>query len=363
MTSKAISPMIATILLIAFTIAVAGILLTWGSSLISFQSSTVGTSTEKISKCGNSVIQVKEVRTYGDIRSGLVGYWKLDEGSGSAAIDNSGNGYTGIVSGTWVTGSCKFGTCLSFSSNSENVTVAHNSSLNLDVGTIELWLKSNNPSPTGQVIYQKSSSGLLNAMYTTGDGKLIFRVGNLTGVDTVTLYSIDSTWANGNWHHIAGVLDKVGSTTYMKLFIDGVLHNSTTIENFVGQTGTNKFFMYGNLPYNLDEVKIFNRALASDEILKEYQYQRYATATIDYTTGIESLNNLTTYVISKGQTGTSPVTYTSSYLSPGQITSSIINLTATNITSTPELVRATVLCSNSTPISAECKSGQPCMIS
>ncbi len=37
----------------------------------------------------------------------LVGWWKFDEGSGTVAIDSSGNGLNGIINGnpTWGTGS------------------------------------------------------------------------------------------------------------------------------------------------------------------------------------------------------------------------------------------------------------------
>ena len=38
-------------------------------------------------------------------QAGLVGHWKLDEGSGTTAQDSSGNNYHGTITGAeWVTG-------------------------------------------------------------------------------------------------------------------------------------------------------------------------------------------------------------------------------------------------------------------
>jgi len=55
---KGISPMIAMILLVAFTVSVGGILILWGRSLITTQTGTVETPTKKISECIYSKIDI-----------------------------------------------------------------------------------------------------------------------------------------------------------------------------------------------------------------------------------------------------------------------------------------------------------------
>jgi len=49
-----------------------------------------------------------------DITTGMVGHWKFDEGSGTSAVDSSGNNNTGTLTNgpTWTTG--KIGGGLSF---------------------------------------------------------------------------------------------------------------------------------------------------------------------------------------------------------------------------------------------------------
>jgi len=58
---KAISPMISIVLLIAFTVAVGGILSLWLTTLASTQTTTTGTAAEKQVLCARSVLEVTEV--------------------------------------------------------------------------------------------------------------------------------------------------------------------------------------------------------------------------------------------------------------------------------------------------------------
>ena len=61
---KAISPMISVVLLIAFTVAVGGILSLWLTTLSSTQTTTTGSEAEKQILCARSVLEVTEA-TYG----------------------------------------------------------------------------------------------------------------------------------------------------------------------------------------------------------------------------------------------------------------------------------------------------------
>ena len=58
---KGISPMIATVLLIAFTVAVGGILSMWLTSMTSTQTTTTGSAAEKQILCARSVLSIDEV--------------------------------------------------------------------------------------------------------------------------------------------------------------------------------------------------------------------------------------------------------------------------------------------------------------
>ena len=61
-----------------------------------------------------------------DITTGLVGYWTFDEGSGTTAVDSSGNGNTGTLNGSmtgndWVPG--KYGSSLDFDGSDDYINV------------------------------------------------------------------------------------------------------------------------------------------------------------------------------------------------------------------------------------------------
>jgi flagellin-like protein len=58
---KGISPMIAIVLLIAFTVAVGGILSVWLTTLTSTQTTTTGSAAEKQILCARSVLKISEV--------------------------------------------------------------------------------------------------------------------------------------------------------------------------------------------------------------------------------------------------------------------------------------------------------------
>lgn len=64
---KAISPFIATVLLIAFTIGVAGIIGTFVHNMVSTQTGETFSASEKQAKCGSSVLQIDEVKANSDL--------------------------------------------------------------------------------------------------------------------------------------------------------------------------------------------------------------------------------------------------------------------------------------------------------
>ena len=58
---KAISPMIAVILLIAFTVAIGGILSVWLTSVTQTQTSTAGSYAEKVAKCAGVSLNIENI--------------------------------------------------------------------------------------------------------------------------------------------------------------------------------------------------------------------------------------------------------------------------------------------------------------
>lgn len=89
----------------------------------------------------------------GTLLSGLVGYWKMDEGTGTTASDSSGNGNSGasVNGATWA--SWKFNFAGSFNGVNSYYDISNYSSLATAMQnhfTYSVWVKYNGPSSTNQ---------------------------------------------------------------------------------------------------------------------------------------------------------------------------------------------------------------------
>jgi len=221
--------------------------------------------------------------------SGLVGYWRFSEGSGTTAFDSSGNGNTGTLGNasaftvpTWTSG--MFGNALKFN-GSQFVNVSDSASLNItSTITLEAWINPANVASTTNRIFAKTNPSTsfwllrLGAGYG-GTGKVDLY---LNGVGGGAILVSSATLATNTWYHIVATYD--GS--YEKLYINGNLDNSTAATGTISTgTGSNLYIgsnVVSNIFFNgtIDEAQIWNRALTADEIYELYQSKvNYPTST------------------------------------------------------------------------------------
>ena len=222
---------------------------------------------------------VAYLATGDSLNEGLVGWWKLDETSGTSAADSSGNGNTGTLTNMdpatdWVSG-IKSG-ALDFDDTDDYVAIGDvgDSSANM---TVTAWVN-------GSVFGTNSSiTTIISKEQTGANSSWILRVGD-SGIDTDepqwVIRQSDGTEkklnANarldtGRWYHIAAVYDNTGR---MALYIDGSLDIENlsaadgTLRDSAGDTeigrsnATNARVWAGEL----DDVRIYNRALSAAEI-------------------------------------------------------------------------------------------------
>ena len=194
--------------------------------------------------------------------------YALNEASGTAAADASGNGNTGAVtSGTWTT-SAKFGGALSFNGTSSVVTVGSRASLDLSAsGTLEAWVRLNALNRWNGVL----AKGNVNidashnyAIEVDTNNLVNCEVGNGTSFNVVKSAASLTT---GQFYHVACTWD--GSQ--LRLYINGVLSRSTsqtltpaanTAPLYLGQYGGDVDRFAGTL----DEVRIYGSALTQAQI-------------------------------------------------------------------------------------------------
>ncbi|MEM2117907.1 MAG: LamG-like jellyroll fold domain-containing protein [Candidatus Bathyarchaeia archaeon] len=212
--------------------------------------------------------------------TGLVGYWKFDEGSGNTVADSSGNGNTGTLYNgpKWVDG--KFGKALSFDGADDYVRVPQSSSLDVtEQITIEVWvyLRAYVDS-TGQ------SSAIISRAHLSGGHVYMLSIYPDSQKASFSVNPIP--WEHpstadlplNTWTHLAMTYDGA----YVRFYMNGNLDAQYSLQEPI-QT-TSNWLAFGCIPCGpyggagtyaylngtMDEIKIYNRALSSDEIYAEY---------------------------------------------------------------------------------------------
>jgi hypothetical protein len=195
-----------------------------------------------------------------------VGWWKLDEGSGTTAVDTSVNGNNGTLFNgpQWVAG--KTDGALDLDGINDYVDCGNAASLNITGAiTVAAWVKTND-----------SGNGEHNPYVTKGDHAFSLKHRNDNNVSffvyvnsgwRVAMYPVDSSF-NGVWHHLAGTYDG----TNVKFYVDGTLQattaytgtiNSTTYPVNIGRNSEITSRLYDGL---IDDVRIYSSALAQADI-------------------------------------------------------------------------------------------------
>jgi hypothetical protein len=211
-----------------------------------------------------------------DLNSGLVCYWKFDEGSGSTASDSSGNGNNGVIyNAAWVDGI--YGKALYFNGIDSYVEVPSSSVLNNANFTIMAWInmsayvgntqvrivskQATQPNSYGLEIFGNGYAGSTGNQLTThsGDGSVWVNLMSDTRLSIKTWYHVAATHEGTTSRlYINGTLDKEGTTTTQTT--DNAAPLTIGCEKQTGQAP--EFFFNGVI----DEVKVFNRTLSQQEI-------------------------------------------------------------------------------------------------
>jgi len=206
----------------------------------------------------------------------LVGYWNLDETSGTTAHDSSGNSNDGTVySATWTVG--KIDNALNFNGANSWVSIPSSNSLSgVSQLTLQAWIKpdtlSTNPQMK-QIVGKSSGVPQYNDEYGLElvGGAVRFYVSgassNLFMRDTANVIS------TGQWYFVAGTWDGQNYTIYVngEVVASGTSSaGSSTITSHPVEIGRLDAWSYTYFDGIIDEVKIYNHARSSEEILNDY---------------------------------------------------------------------------------------------
>ena len=203
--------------------------------------------------------------------SGLVGYWKFDEGNGTTAGDSSGYGNTGTLlpSGsepTWTSG--KVGEALSFDGVDDYVGVSQVLTTEM---TASAWVKLTDFTKTpNMLINAYSHQTLAISPNRDGSGVIYIYIGNGTEWLCAPCITGSKNMKENVWHHVIFTSDGTKSI----LYLDSVNIGSS---DYV-PSGFGSYFRIGRgaaditeyLRGLIDEVRIYNRALSAAEVSALY---------------------------------------------------------------------------------------------
>jgi prepilin-type N-terminal cleavage/methylation domain-containing protein len=215
--------------------------------------------------------------------SGLVGYWPMDEGSGSSTIDASGNGNGGTWNGTTTNGSYYTGGKVGpsagvFNGSNDYVNVPDNASLDFSGTqpfTISAWVYQAVTTSYAPVITKGNSGGspynyALITNSTNPQARFNIYNGSAHGPNASGMETLNA------WHLWTGTFD--GAT--MTLYVDGVLSGTPlNISSTLPISNTNALQMGRNASAqawngDIDDVRIYNRALSAAEIAALYNAEK-----------------------------------------------------------------------------------------
>jgi hypothetical protein len=212
--------------------------------------------------------------------TGLLGFWPFDEGTGPIASDASGHGRNGALRNgpVWFDSTAPLrpnptaGSALRFDGVDDVVTVSHNPALNAFPLTVAGWIKTAQnfpgyvavankyPGGSGNGYSLHINNGHIAAFYFRGDGVSYVYAGD-PGLDGGFI-------ADGQWHHVAYVVDVSGG----RIYVDGTQTVSLGWTGTPGGCTTAAPILFGqysgaqSLDGRLDEITLWNRALDASEV-------------------------------------------------------------------------------------------------
>jgi hypothetical protein len=216
--------------------------------------------------------------------SGLVAWWEFNEGSGTTALDSSGNGNHGTIfnGATYVPGVS--GTALQFDGADDYVEVPHSASLNVgNQITVEFWMKT---TYTGRWVAITKTDGCGSTGWQSEQTPHIPNPSAIGwGVGhgscwTIAGPNVTTSISDGLWHHVVGTYDR--TLGEIKIYADGRLegivagseHQNLPLDNNEALWfGAPKWASWAGQRYQgvLDEIRIYNRVLSEAEVLARCQ--------------------------------------------------------------------------------------------
>jgi hypothetical protein len=208
----------------------------------------------------------------------LVGWWKLDETSGTTAADSSGKGNNGTVVGRpqWAAG--HIDGALRFSGNGYVSLPIGSVISSLAESTFAIWVNWSGRTDPNRGGWQRifdfgtDTGNYIYLCPSTGESKAAMRVAIVANNNTWDEFDANTGPLPKGWHHVAVTVSRSSRTIIM--YLDGNdVGSKTDCVNTIRDLGATTNNWLGKSQYDdpnfngsLDDFRIYNRALSRAEI-------------------------------------------------------------------------------------------------
>jgi len=203
----------------------------------------------------------------GNASASLVMHWPLDEGSGTTAIDLSGNGHDGTIGGTanWVDG--QIGLALDFDGSSTYIDM--DDQIVEGTWSLAMWLKPRDiPYTTDYYAVMHTDA------WTAGTPHVHLRnTSSLWNVDTNGGPNISSTTVlqENEWYHCTYTVSFDGGSSAAQIYINGVLESEGEGGSVPSYFGPLNFGAWNDSSRHyhglMDDIRIYDHVLSEIEIM------------------------------------------------------------------------------------------------
>lgn len=239
--------------------------------------------------------------TGASLSTGLVAYWPFNDGSGSQALDQSGNNHTATLTNTnWTTGFL-FPYALQFNVNESYAT--SNAIAFSGPFSVSVWVNSTASEIGWATLVYGSNYWSLGLDSTGTMYKFIVNVG--TGsTGTCSVYNISKGCAQGGtvttgWHLVTATYDGTNALLYVDNALVASDTFSVTLNATVLQMGTN----WGGA---MQSMRIYNRVLTAPEVSELYSQGSPAAINLSKTADAATVaaGNSIGFTLTAGNPGT-----------------------------------------------------------
>ena len=229
-----------------------------------------------------STVFLGQLQAQINLKSGLVAYYPFD----GDVKDYSGNNNNGTIVGAPTLVADRWGNpgkCYNFNGTFDHVWVKHDSTIQPKTAvSVSAWVNADDFSSWLMVVCKRNRHNS-----SPGNSYILYAAGNPgqnqswtfgAGSTSIEKFAISPAVATTQqWVHLVGTYDKNASDSNIRVYVNGILKSATTASYDIGYSDSSLrigMAIPGNsLQYfkgKIDEVRIYNRAINSQEITALY---------------------------------------------------------------------------------------------